>query len=311
MHKSRLLFLSIIALVASFVLAGCSSVANLPIIGKYPMTLRDSYDREVRITRLPKRIISLAPSNTEIVFALGLGDRVVGVTEVDNYPAEVASIEKVGGFQGPNMEKILAAKPDLVLADSLTGEEVVNQLTNAGIAVLAIRSDSVADVLAHIELVGQALDAGKVAQQLVAEMQARLDAVGAKIKDLPESEKPLLYYEIWNDPLLSAGPNTFVNELIAQAGGRNVMADALSPWPEVSLESLIEKNPDVIVCAHFAQSVDDVKARANWQTVSAIKNGRVFVLDAVQQDIFNRPGPRIIEAVEALAKMLHPELFEE
>ena len=156
MRRSWLLAVLMTALLSLTLLAGCASgTPDGQVSADYPLTISDSYDRQVTIQKLPERIVSLAPSNTEILFALGLGDKVIGVTEVCDYPEEAKAIERVGGFQGPNMEKIIAAKPDLILADSLTGPEAVEQLQSAGLAVIAVRSDGLEQLFANIELIGQ------------------------------------------------------------------------------------------------------------------------------------------------------------
>lgn len=305
--KRRLLpMILAVTMSITLLLSGCSTIANLPLVGKYPLKLRDSYDREVTIPRLPQRIISLAPSNTEILYALGLGDKLIGVTDVCNYPPEAENIEKISSYQGPNMEKIIAANPDLILADSLTGKEVVEQLQAAGLAVLAIRSDNIAQVLTNIGLIGQATNATKEAAQLVAQMRTRLQAVSAKLLTRPQAEKASVFYEVWNVELMSAGPNTFIAGIIDAAGGISVTDDATTDWPLVNMESLIAKNPQVIILGHGAETPEQVMTRATWQTVDAVKSGRVY---AVNQDIFNRPGPRVVEAVEELAKLLYPDLF--
>lgn len=285
--------------------SGCSTIANLPLVGKYPLKLRDSYDREVTIPRLPQRIVSLAPSNTEILFALGLGDKLVLVTDACNYPTEAERIEKTS-YQGPDMEKIIAANPDLIVADSQTGENVVEQLQAAGLAVLTIRSDNIAQVLTNIGLIGQATSTTKQADQLVAQMKTRLQAVSSKLVTLPPSGKMTVFYEVWNDELMSAGPNTFIAGIIDAAGGISVTDDATTDWPLVNMESLIAKNPQVIILGHGAETPQTLKARVTWQTIDAVKTDRIF---SVNPDIFNRPGPRVVEAVEDLAKLLYPDLF--
>lgn len=295
-----------LTLTLTLLLSGCSTIANLPLVGRYPLVLKDSYAREVTIPRLPERVISLAPSNTEIMFALGLGDKLVGVTDACNYPPEAEKIEKFS-YQGPDMEKIIAAKPDLVLADSLTGANVVEQLQAAGIPVLAIRSNNIAQVLANIGLVGQATDSTRAADQLIAQMQARLQAVSSKLVTQPGVKETTVFYEVWNDDLQSIGPNTFLADVVDAAGGVSVTNDATTDWPLVNLESLIVKNPQVIILGHGAETPQQVITRATWQTIDAVKNGRVYTIN---QDIFNRPGPRVVDAVEQLARLLYPNLFD-
>ncbi|NLY53057.1 MAG: cobalamin-binding protein [Firmicutes bacterium] len=286
-------------------LVGCTRNVEPEEPGEiYPLTLVDSFDREVTVEKEPEVIVSLAPSATEILFALGLGDKVKGVSDVCNYPEEVLAIEKMGGYMGVDVERVVSVQPDLVIADSQTTKEVVEQLEGFGIAVLALKADDIEGMFSHIELIGEATNAKEEAEQLVQELQDRLQVVADKTKSL---ERPAVFYEVWHEPLMSAGKNTFINSVIEAAGGENVMVDAATDWPEVDLELLISKEPAVIILGHDGQSVDEAKARANWQTMPAAKEGRIY---AVNPDIFNRPGPRLVDAVEELARLLHPGLFE-
>lgn len=273
----------------------------------YPLVLTDSFEREITIPKQPETIVSLAPSSTEILFALGLGDKLIGVTEVCDYPEEALAIEKMGGFQGVDVEKIVAAKPDLIIADSLTTKEVVEQLTSLGFPVLAIRAANIEEMLGHIELIGKAANVGTAADELTASLRGRLAEVSERIKDVGDNDRPLVFYEVWHDALMSTGPNTFIHDAIVAAGGRNATADATTDWPEIDLEVLINKNPEVVLLGHEGQEPADVKARANWQTITAVINDRIY---AINPDLFSRPGPRLIDAVEEIAKLLHPDLFE-
>lgn len=304
--KHRLRLLPLLLILLALLLSGCNAIANLPVVGQYPLTLKDSYDREVTIPRLPERIISLAPSNTEILFALGLGSKVVGVTDACDYPAEAEQVEKVSGYQGVDLEKVIAAKPGLVLADSITGQDVVNQLENAGIPVLAIRSDDIADVLQNIRLIGQATNAVRQSEELTDGLQARLDAVKAKLVGLPDEDKVTVFYEVWNDPLYTSGLNTFVANVIATAGGTISPDNTTGDWPIIQLEALIAANPEVIILGHAAETPEDVMAKTDWRTIAAVQQGRVY---AVNPDIFSRPTPRVLDALEQLAALLHPDLF--
>lgn len=299
---TSLLLLTFVLLTA----VGCKGPTTPTVNGNsYPLVLTDSFDREVTIPKQPETIVSLAPSSTEILFALGLGDKVIGVTEVCDYPKEALAIEKMGGFQGVNVERIVAAKPDLIVADSLTTKEVVEQLTSLGFPVLAIRAATIEEMLGHIELIGKAANVAAAADELIAGLRGRLAAVQDRVKDV--AERPLVFYEVWHDALMSTGPNTFIHDAIVAAGGTNATADATTDWPEVDLEVLISKNPEVVLLGHEGQESADVKARANWQTIAAVINDKIY---AINPDLFSRPGPRLIDAVEEIAKLLHPNLFE-
>lgn len=299
---TSLLLLTFVLLTAAACKGPTTPAANG---NSYPLVLTDSFDREVTIPKQPETIVSLAPSSTEILFALGLGAKVIGVTEVCDYPEEVLAIEKMGGFQGVNVERIVAAKPDLIVADSLTTKEVVEQLTSLGFPVLAIRAATIEEMLGHIELIGKAANVNAAADELITGLRDRLAAVRDRVEDV--AERPLVFYEVWHDALMSTGPNTFIHDAIVAAGGKNATADATTDWPEIDLEVLISKNPEVVLLGHEGQEPADVKARANWQTIAAVINDRVY---AINPDLFSRPGPRLIDAVEEIAKLLHPNLFE-
>lgn len=309
MYRSKKLLTSLVVL--SFMLltlSGCQTPTQQQTQGDtYPMLLTDSFGREVTIPKQPERIVSLAPSSTEILFALGLGDKVIGVTDVCDYPEEALAIEKMGGFQGVNVEKIVAANPDLIIADSLTTKEVVEQLESFGFPVLAIRAVSVEEMLQHIELIGRAANVKAKAEEVIAGLRGRVEAISQRVKDIPDDERPLVFYEVWYDALMSVGPNTFIHDVIELAGGKSVTADATTDWPVVDLEVLLAKNPEVVILGHTGQTPEQVKARVNWQTVDAVKNNQVYTINP---DLFSRPGPRLVDALEEVAKILHPNLFD-
>lgn len=308
-NRRRKLVTSVLLLsFALFALVGCKGAAAPEAPGSsYPLVLTDSFDRQVTLTEQPETFVSLAPSSTEILFALGLGEKVIGVTDACDFPEAAKAIENMGGFQGVDVEKIVAAQPDLIIADSLTTKEVVEQLEDLGFAVLAIRATTIEEMFGHIELIGKAANISDAANELVTSFRNRINAISEKTKDITEAERPLVFYEVWHDALISVGPNTFIHDTIVTAGGRNVTADATTDWPMVDLELLIAQNPEVVLLGHEGQSAADVKARANWQTIDAVVNDRVH---AVNADLFGRPGPRLVDAVEEIAKLLHPGLFE-
>lgn len=305
--KKRLLTNLLLLSFVLLTLSGCKAPTTPQANGEtYPLVLTDSFGREVTIPEQPESIVSLAPSSTEILFALDLGDKVIGVTEVCDYPQEALAIEKMGGFQGVDVEKIIAADPDLIIADSLTTKEVVEQLESLGFPVLAIRAASVEEMLEHIELIGKAANVNEKADEVIAGLRARIDAVSQKVQDINEEDRPLVFYEVWHDALMSVGPNTFIHDVIEIAGGRSATADATTDWPVVDLENLLASNPDVLILGHVGQTPEEAKARPNWQSVNAVKNDRVYTINP---DLFSRPGPRLVDALEELAKLLHPDLF--
>lgn len=265
--------------------------------------------RKVTLPAEPQRLISLSPGNTEILFALGLGPRVVGVDNYSDYPPEAAQVAKIGSFAEPNLEKVVALKPDLVLATDMH-EQAVRKLEELGIPVAVVLPRTVDQVLKSIAWVGRAAGVPDKADQLVSRMQARLAKVDAKVQAIPADQRPLVYYEVYSDPLMSAGPNTFIGQLIVRAGGRNIAQDAQTDYPKFSPEAIIQRNPEVMIFPRFhgtaSLTVEQIKARRGWAGVRAIQTGRVYGVDA---NIISRPGPRVVDALEELARLLHPEVF--
>ena len=305
--KKCFLMLVVVLLLAP-VLAGCTKEKAPQATGE--ITLVDLMDREVLINGEVERIISLSPSNTEIVFALGLGDKVVGVTDYCNYPPEAADKDKVGGFDDPNIEVILTLEPDLVLAGSLH-EEVVARLEERDIPVLVMEPQTVNQVFEAVRLVGAAAGVKETAETVVSEIEQQINSVREKLAALKDDEKVTVYYELWYDPPMSIGNRTFIHEVITAAGGKNIFADVEDNYPTVSPEAVAEKNPRVILYPDdhgTAEMVSDqYYARQGWAEIAALKDKRIY---GVNSDLFNRPGPRVGRAIQEAAALFYPELFD-
>ena len=295
-----------------------TDIANLKTeLYKYRnLTLVDDRGYVLTLTSYPKRIVSLAPSNTEILFAVGAGDKVVGVTDYDNYPynfsawIRAGNLTSVGGYWTPNIEAVVALKPDLVVA-AFAQEEVVNNLRGMRYKVLVLDPSDIDDILKDIVLVGRATDRNIEATILVNNLRHRIDAVASKVTGATSKAK--VYHEIWYDPLWSVGSESWEHELIEKAGGINIFADQSLKYFETSSEAIIERNPNIMIfpLGHgagppFWGSFDQVKARPGWNAISAVQNDRLYTIDT---DIISRPGPRIVDALETLAEIIHPELF--
>jgi len=278
--------------------------------------LVDDLGYSLTLTSPPERIVSLAPSNTEILFAVGAGDNVVGVTDFCNYPydfaawIEAGNMTSIGNYYGPSVEPIVALDPDLVLAT--TGSlEAAENLRDLGYNVLVVEPKNLSFVLRDILLVGRATDRYSEAVALESEIRQRIDAVVNQAADATST--PKVYHEVWNEPMMSAGPGTFIDEIITLAGGENIFNDATTSWPTVSSEAIIEKNPDVMVFPdmymgrqNFYETIEAVENRPGWDIISAVQNDAIYEINA---DIISRSGPRLADALEALAKMIHPEIF--
>jgi iron complex transport system substrate-binding protein len=270
--------------------------------------ITDQLGRTVTLkTSSPQKIISLAPSNTEILFALGLGDRIVGVTDFCNYPPEAATKPSIGNYNSPNIEEIIAKEPDLVLATEVH-ETTIAQLESRGITVVALSPKTIDEVIDSITMVGKITGQEKEAASLVADMQKRIKAVTDKTSKLSESQKPRVFYIFWQDPIWTAGGGTFEDALIKMAGGINIAHD-LNGYVAISLETVINDNPQVIIAGIGMGTGEDlplqfVQTESRLQDVDARKNERIY---GTNMDIVGRPGPRIVDALEEFLKLIHPE----
>jgi iron complex transport system substrate-binding protein len=306
--------LIVLIVFAGVVLTGCGAPepaatplpTAAPLSSAFPVTVIDGVGNEVTLESEPERIVSLAPGHTETLYALGLGDRVVGVTAYCNYPAEAAEKTQVGDFAGVDLELVVGLDPDLVLASTLQMGDVVPALQEHGIAVVVATPESVLEVLTTIDLIGQITGRQGTAEALVSALRERIDAVQQAVQDAP---RPTVFWELGAE-LYTVGPGSFVDDLITVAGGQNVAADADSPWPQLSVEAIILKDPQVIVLAdhNYGETAEMLKERPGWSEISAVREGRV--IEITNDDIVSRPGPRIVEGLEFLAQALHPDRFE-
>jgi iron complex transport system substrate-binding protein len=270
----------------------------------------DQLGRTVKLDDFPRRIVSLAPSNTEILFALGLGERIVGVTEYCDYPEEAEEKEVIGGFSTVDLEKVVSLSPDLILATSMHESEVLPALENRGLAVFVLNPTNLNEVLEAIELVGEVTGATEEANSLVADMEARIFAVTENTEGLSEEQKPRVFFVTWHDPLMTPGSGTRHDELIRMAGGQNIGHD-LSGYADISLEAVIEANPEVMIAGVGMGSGEDLPAQfmrtePRLENTDARLNDRLYEMDV---DLAGRPGPRIVDALEKFAQFIHPEIF--
>ncbi len=304
--------LTVLALTTSLALAGCSSSGSddkgdstsksTTSEATFPVTVTDDAGRQVTIDAVPERIVSLAPANTEIVAALGLLDRLVGVTTYCDYPPEVLDLPKMGDFVAPNMEAIAAAGPDLILATTGVQAETIAQLEQLGAAVVAIDPQTLDALFVSIETVGSVTGATAEAKELVDSMTEELAGIGAAVS----AEGPsTCFLEIAQDPLFTAGPGTLLDDLISAAGGTNVVME--SGYVGYSLEQLLADDPQVYMATKGSMSEPSaIDSRAGYNALASVKAGRVYVLD---DNLVSRPGPRIVEGVRQIAEALHPDAF--
>lgn len=299
---------SLLTLLFTLLLTACG--AGSPASGN--LTFTDGLGREITLDGPAERVVSLAPSNTEILFAIGAGSQVVGRDEFSDYPAEAASLESVGGSFGEySVESIVALEPDLVLAAEINTPELVKQLEDLGLIVYYLKNPvTLEEMYTNLEIVGQLT--GHDVADLVDSLEARVAAVDEKVAQA--DARPTVFYEIDASDATKPytyGPGTFGDLLIQRAGGVNLatLAGIADPYPQVSLEQIVATNPTVIVLGDSMWGVtpESVIARAGWESIDAVENNQIFPFD---DNLVSRPGPRLVDGLEQLAKLLHPDLFE-
>ena len=264
----------------------------------------DDLGDTLTLGRVPQRIVSLAPSNTEFLFAIGLGDRVVGVTEYCNYPDAASRVERVAGFSTLSAEKIASVEPDLVLAargNDLEGLEMVRKM---GIPVFAIDVQSVDQLVEAVRRIGRITGADEAAGELADSLHLRINTVRQAISK-SKAARPKVFWGFWGEPIYTAGEGTIIDDVIHQAGGDNVGRSAPGSWPQIGLEALVALAPEVIITTSspggvdaMAGQIDRLRSFEGWKILPAVKSGRVHF---VEGDLLTRPGPRLIEALEQLA----------
>ncbi|NLC38677.1 MAG: cobalamin-binding protein [Clostridia bacterium] len=270
----------------------------------FPVTIVDSLGREITIEKIPERIISLSPAITEILFAIDAGEMIVGVTDYCHYPPEALEKPRVGGFSDPNLELIIEAEPEVVFVAGGIQADMVKLFEDLGISVVALDAQTLDEVLANIELAGLVTGTIDSSIALVEKLEGRIQRVEDKISSA--SGKPRVFFEVWDDPLMTAGPGSFIHSLITIAGGENVASDLSQDYAQFSLETLLERDPEVYVINDHAHTPTDVKNRPGYGELTAVQQDRVY---AIEDDLVTLPGPRIVEGLEKMAEIIHPDLF--
>lgn len=295
-----------------------SAQSSMPVSTKgegYPLTVHDCRGVDVTVKKMPRRIVSLSPAITEILFCIGAGDRVAAVTSYCDYPPEVKKLPKVGGYLDPNVEKVSELAPDLVLLARGTKRDIIDRLSSLGFTVVAVDPTSLDGVLSTIRLIGRVAGEDARAESLAASLSARRDAVAQKTVALPEESRPETLFLFSLSDLFSAGPENHIDNIIRLAGGRNMAREMRVPWPQLSMETVVTRNPEVIfvMAGHGGEAkcsqehaLKTLQKDRRWRTVSAVKNGRVYLLD---DDSITLPGPRLFDGLEQAARALHPQLF--
>jgi len=252
------------------------------------------------------KIISLAPNITEMLFLLGVGDCVIARTDYCDYPPQALDIESIGTLAIANIEKVLSLDPDLLITPNTPDKEVRKLLTEAGIELLVIQSSNVHGMLGHLVSIGKAVGKPEIAAEVVADMQAELDTIAGQYKNIDKAKLPKVYLEISNDPLITVGGPSYINDVIRCAGGVNVADEISESYPCINPEKVIEWDPDVIVPCYMGDKsniAEQMSRRIGWGNIAAIKGGRVIV--DFPNDLIMRGGPRLIDGIKILSQHLH------
>ncbi len=315
MKRGLQLFLSILIVIGLLAACGNTDQAE-PNEGEetkqtesaFPVTITDAFDHEITLEEKPERVVSLIPSNTETLFALGLNEEIVGVSEFDNYPEEAADKEKVGGME-LNLEKIISLEPDVVFAhesDAHNSEEGLDQLRDANIAVIVVNdASSFEDTYTSIRMMAKATGTTEYGNEMIDTIKTKVADIEEKAKEIKEEVK--VWVEVDQD-LYTTGKNTFIDEMLTIIRAENVAGDQ-EGWVQFTEEDAVNLNPDVIVTTYgdyVENPKADILAREAWQDVAAVKNERVY---DVHPDLVSRPGPRLAEGIEELAKVIYPDVF--
>lgn len=314
--KKNHLFIWLSVLLFSFLLVGCSAEETTTVekqdeavveeLKNYTVT--DDVGNDITFEGVPETIVSLQPSNTEILFALGVGDKIVGATDYDTYPAEALEIERVSDSVAFNAERITELNPDVVIAYTIGQEEALQLLEEAGLKVFVIESAaSFEDVYGDIEQLATVMGIEEKGKEVISSIQDTIQEVQEKVETATSAKK--VYYEISPSPdIYTTGSKTFQQEILAAASVENVFSDQ-EGWISVSEEDVIAKNPEIILTTanYLEDAPGEIKSRAGWDQIQAVQNDTVFLVDG---DVISRPGPRIGEAVELVAKTVYPDLFK-
>ena len=282
------------------ILTGMPFMANIA-----PRTFVDDLDRKLYLAKPPKRIVSLAPSITESLFAIGLDDEIVGVTDFCNYPPAALTKPKVA-YSQPNLESLVALEPQLVLAPpSFLRADLLTKLEQLKIPTFVLESKTVEDIFGHIQLLGRMVGRASEANAFAADLRKQVMALTKKVEDRP---RPTLLYVLNSEPLITVGPGSFIHHLIELAGGRNAAERANAPYPRLTMEEVLTQNPDILLFPigeyeGIPQAEQDRWKR--WESLRAVQDGKLF---QVQADLLNRPGPRVLDGLRHLIALLHPDV---
>ncbi len=325
MYNKSFLVTFILALATSLLLAACASgtptptqapeptQTSAPTLTPEPINLVDGLGREFVLEAPAQKIVSLAPSNTEILFAIGAGDKLVGRDSLSDYPEQAFEVTDIGGGFGElDLESIVSSEPDLVLAGNLTPSEQVQALQDLGIPVFSLENPATLEgMFENLRLVAQLTGHEAETEALVSGLEARVAAIDEKLEGV--ETRPLVFYEIDStepDAPWTTGTGTFIDTMIVRSGGTNLGSVLEGEWVQISIEELLVQDPDIILLGDYTWggvTPEDVSAREAWSGMSAVVHGQIYPLD---DNLFSRPGPRLVDGYEEMARILHPEFFQ-
>ena len=251
-------------------------------------------------------IVSLAPNVTEMLFALGLADCVIGVTDCCNYPPQAKDKECIGSFGRPNIEKLLALRPKLVIATDFERDDIATMLSESGIEVLELKIHNLQDVFEALRTIGKATEKITEAERIIDAMQAELKAIAEKFEGIEPSHRPKVFVEIWPDPITTVGKASFIDDVITRAGGVNVAGNINQAYPRINPEKVIEWDPDVIILYYMTDQANTSAQLANrigWADIEAVRKNRI--IDDIPPHLILRPGPRLIQGVKLLSQRIY------
>lgn len=309
MNRIKKAVLLTFVVILLFTLTSCQKTESNSEVAeeKKSIEITDITGRHVVLDKMPERIVSLSPTNTEIVFALGAGEKLVGVTSFCDYPEEAKEIEKIGDFEGPSIELIKKAQPDVVLAGGYLQDDLIAALEGLNVPVISTEAADIDSVYDSIAMISKVVGEEAKAEEIINNMQKSIDDIKARVSG---KDRPNVFYLVWKEPIYTSGQGTFINEFIDIAGGKNIAGDLVG-WAQYSPEELVKQNPDILIAA--LHSTDEGMRKEDFlqddffQKLDCVKNGNVHIMS--DDNIVSRPGPRIVDAIYEMAKVLHSDAF--
>ena len=302
--KKATLFAAATALLGAVWVSGATVFAETDA---FPVTVMDDFGNEVTLEKAPESIVSLAPVDTEILFALGAGDSVTGRTDYCNYPEEAADVDSIGTYMEPNMELILSKSPDLVVASGFIDDNIRQQLEENGTAIFITNASDLESTEKNIETLGKLIGHDAEAEEVVKNMEDEWTDLSAELENVKEEKSA--FTDIGS--LYSAGPSSLLDNSMQMIKVENVAADADSAWPQLSAEAVVEANPDVYISLY--STLEDVQQTAGLSDLACLNEdgGFIYIDDSsVEGDMIQRPGPRYVEGLKVLAELVYPEIAE-